>query len=115
MSQCLLNSDVARQDRMYSWVKFATCLTVILDLSPLVCKGSEPALFLLRFFGTQQVDLVSSRGPQLQSIFHTDVKVLFLAVLHVHHLHVVHDHPALVVQDVPAQEVLQPQPSDITL
>lgn len=104
-----------------SWVAFAgvkhglflldlgereTCLTVILDLSPLVCKGSEPALFLLRFFGTQQVDLVSSRGPQLQSIFHTDVKVLFLAVLHVHHLHVVHDHPALVVQDVPAQEVL---------
>lgn len=86
---------------------YLTCLTVMLDLNPLVSEGPEPALFMLWLFGTQKVDLITSQRPQLQGILHTDVEVLLLAVLHIYHLHVVHVHPTLVVQHVPAQQVLQ--------
>lgn len=78
----------------------------MLDLPPLVSKGSEPTLFLLGLLGTQEVDLVARQRPQLKSVLHVDVKVFLLAVLDIYHLHVVHVHSALVVQHVSAQEVL---------
>lgn len=79
----------------------------MLDLPPLISKGSEPALFLLRLLGTQEVDLITMKRSQLQGVLHTDVEVLLLAILQIYNLHVVHVHPTLVVQHIPAQEVLQ--------
>lgn len=38
---------------------YLTCLTVMLDLNPLVSEGPEPALFMFRLLGTQKVDLVT--------------------------------------------------------
>lgn len=82
---------------------FLTCLTVMLDLFPLISKGSEPALFLLRLLRTQEVDLITGQRAQLQSVLHTDVELLLFAVLHIYHLHVVHVHPTLIVEHVSAQ------------
>lgn len=67
-----------------------TCFEVVLDLFPFICKGSQPALLLLGFLGTQEMDLLSPGRTQFQGILHTHVKVLLLPILYIHHLHLIH-------------------------
>lgn len=67
-----------------------TCLEVMLDLFPFICEGPQPAMLLLGFLGTQEVDLLSSGRTQFQGILHAHIEVLILPIFHIYHLHLIH-------------------------
>lgn len=83
-----------------------TCLLVQPHLFPLLGEGLEPALFLLRLPGTQQVALSCGAAEQPESILDTHVEVSVFSIFQIHHLLSIHIHSALIVQHIPAEKVL---------
>lgn len=84
-----------------------THFLVLLHAVPLLGKGFQPPLLILRLPAAQHAHELQGEGvAQAQGVPQGDTQVLVAAVGHVQHLRLVHVQPPPVVQQVSAQYIL---------